>query len=38
VLWRGDARRPVPIPASLTWQEVVLDAGGPIFADAFGAR
>jgi hypothetical protein len=38
VLWSGSARRPVPIPSSLTWQEVLLDAGAPIFADAFGNR
>jgi ABC-type Mn2+/Zn2+ transport system permease subunit len=38
VLWRGDARRPVPVRSALTWQEIVLDAGGPIFADAFGSR
>jgi ABC-type Mn2+/Zn2+ transport system permease subunit len=36
VLWSGAARRPVPIQAALTWQEILLDAGPPIFADAFG--
>ena len=36
VLWRGQARKPVPVRAALTWQEILLDAGGPIFADAFG--
>jgi ABC-type Mn2+/Zn2+ transport system permease subunit len=36
VLWTGAARRPVPIPSALTWQEILLDAGAPIFADAFG--
>jgi ABC-type Mn2+/Zn2+ transport system permease subunit len=38
VLWSGAARRPVPIQAALTWQEILLDAGPPIFADAFGDR
>ena len=36
VLWSGRAKRPVPVRGALTWQEIVLDAGGPIFADAFG--
>jgi ABC-type Mn2+/Zn2+ transport system permease subunit len=36
VLWSGSAKRPVPIQAALTWQEILLDAGPPIFADAFG--
>jgi ABC-type Mn2+/Zn2+ transport system permease subunit len=36
VLWSGAARRPVPIQSALTWQEILLDAGPPIFADAFG--
>ena len=38
VLWRGSARRPVRIAPAQTWQEILLDAGGPIFADAFGDR
>jgi len=38
VLWSGAAQRPVPIPSALTWQEILLDAGAPIFADAFGNR
>jgi hypothetical protein len=38
VLWTGAARRPVPIESALTWQEILLDAGPPIFADAFGNR
>jgi hypothetical protein len=38
VLWSGAAKRPVPIPSALTWQEVLLDAGAPIFAEAFGNR
>jgi ABC-type Mn2+/Zn2+ transport system permease subunit len=37
VLWSGAARRPVPIQAALTWQEILLDAGPPIFAEAFGS-
>jgi ABC-type Mn2+/Zn2+ transport system permease subunit len=37
-LWTGAARRPVPIPSALTWQEILLDAGPPIFAEAFGNR
>jgi ABC-type Mn2+/Zn2+ transport system permease subunit len=36
LLWAGSARRPVPIRSALTWQEILLDAGPPIFADAFG--
>ena len=34
----GPAPRPgrFPIPSALTWQEILLDAGPPIFADAFG--
>jgi zinc transport system permease protein len=36
ILWTGSARRPVPVRSALTWQEVLLDAGPPIFADAFG--
>ncbi len=36
VLWTGAAKRPVPIRSALTLQEVLLDAGPPIFADAFG--
>lgn len=38
VLWTGAAKRPVPIRAAQTWQEILLDAGGPIFAEAFGTR
>jgi len=37
VIWSGAARRPVAVNAALTAQEVLLDAGGPIFAEAFGA-
>jgi len=37
LLWTGSARRPVPIRAAQTWSEIVLDAGPPIFAEAFGA-
>jgi hypothetical protein len=36
LLWSGAARRPVPVRSALTWQELLLDAGAPIFADAFG--
>jgi ABC-type Mn2+/Zn2+ transport system permease subunit len=36
VLWTGSARRPVPVRSALTLQEILLDAGAPIFADAFG--
>jgi ABC-type Mn2+/Zn2+ transport system permease subunit len=35
-LWTGAATRPVPVPAALTWPEVLIDAGPPIFAEAFG--
>jgi hypothetical protein len=38
ILWTGAARRPVPVQSALTWQEVLVDAGAPIFADAFGNR
>jgi hypothetical protein len=36
VLWSGSARRPVKVAPAQTWQEILLDAGGPIFADVFG--
>ena len=38
LLWTGEAKRPVAITSALTTQEVLLDAGGPIFAEAFGNR
>jgi ABC-type Mn2+/Zn2+ transport system permease subunit len=38
LLWTGAATRPVPIQSALTWQEILLDAGPLIFADAFGNR
>jgi len=38
LLWMGEAKRPISIPSALTTQEVLLDAGGPIFAEAFGTR
>lgn len=38
VLWSGSARRPVPVPAALTRQEIVIDAGPRVFADAFAPR
>jgi hypothetical protein len=37
VLWRGEARRPVPVPGALTTREIVIDAGPRIFAEAFGS-
>lgn len=37
-VWSGAATRPVAIRSALTLQEVLLDAGGPIFAEAFGNR
>jgi ABC-type Mn2+/Zn2+ transport system permease subunit len=37
VLWRGEARHPVPVPGALTLREVVIDAGPEIFAEAFGS-
>lgn len=36
VVWTGAAKGPVPIHSALTLQEVLLDAGPPIFAEAFG--
>jgi ABC-type Mn2+/Zn2+ transport system permease subunit len=36
VQWSGAAKRPVPIHSALTLQEILLDAGPPIFAEAFG--
>jgi ABC-type Mn2+/Zn2+ transport system permease subunit len=36
VLWTGSAKRPVPVKSALTSNEVVLDAGPAIFAEAFG--
>jgi len=37
VLWTASARRPAHVVArTQTWQDVLLDAGGPIFEDAFG--
>ena len=38
LLWTGAAKRPVPIQSALTMQEVLLDAGGPIFSEAFDDR
>ena len=38
VLWTGTARGPVPVRSALTWQELLQDAGAPIFAEAFGSR
>jgi hypothetical protein len=36
VLWTGSARRPVRVRSALSTEELVIDAGPPIFADAFG--
>jgi ABC-type Mn2+/Zn2+ transport system permease subunit len=38
VLWTGVAQRPVPVRSAVTEQEVLLDAGPAIFAEAFGSR
>jgi len=38
LLWTGAARRPVSIRSALSMQEILLDAGPAIFADAFGER
>jgi zinc/manganese transport system permease protein len=38
VLWRGAARRPVPVPAAQTLAEVAQDAAPAIFAEAFAAH
>jgi ABC-type Mn2+/Zn2+ transport system permease subunit len=38
LLWTGSARRPVPVKSALTAQEVLVDAGPAIFAEAFGNR
>jgi ABC-type Mn2+/Zn2+ transport system permease subunit len=35
VLWRGAARRPVPVPAAQTLAEVAQDAAPAIFSEAF---
>lgn len=35
VLWRGDATRPVSVRSALTLQEVLIDAGPALFAQAF---
>lgn len=37
-IWTGSARRPVAVRSSLTTQEILLDAGPAIFAEAFGSR
>lgn len=38
VLWRGEARRPIPLAAAQTQTEVALDATRPIFDEALGTR
>jgi len=37
ILWTGAAKGPVPIQSALTWQEILIDAGPAIFAEAFGS-
>jgi ABC-type Mn2+/Zn2+ transport system permease subunit len=37
-LWSGAADRPVPVRSALTSQEILLDAGPAIFAEAFGSE
>jgi ABC-type Mn2+/Zn2+ transport system permease subunit len=37
IVWSGRAHGPFPVPAALTLQEAVRDAGPPVFARAFGA-
>jgi len=36
ILWTSSARRPARISPAQNWQEILLDAGRPIFAEAFG--
>ena len=36
ILWTSSARRPAKISPAQNWQEILLDTGRPIFADAFG--
>jgi hypothetical protein len=38
VRWTGRARGPVPLRSALSAQEVLIDAGPAIFAEAFGSR
>ncbi|HKA15216.1 MAG TPA: metal ABC transporter permease [Myxococcota bacterium] len=38
VIWTGAARRPVRVRSALTTEEILVDAGPAIFADAFGDR
>jgi hypothetical protein len=38
VIWTGSARGPVPVRSALTAQEILIDAGPAIFAEAFAAR
>jgi ABC-type Mn2+/Zn2+ transport system permease subunit len=38
VIWKGSARRPVPVRSALNTREIVIDAGPKIFAEAFGDR
>jgi zinc transport system permease protein len=36
ILWSGSARRPVAVKSALTAQEILIDAGPKLFAEAFG--
>lgn len=38
ILWRGEARRPIPLAAAQTQTEVVIDATRPLFDEALGTR
>jgi len=35
IVWRGDARRPVPVPGAFTLAEIAQDAAPAIFTEAF---
>lgn len=35
-LWSGGAQRPIKVAPAQTWQEILLDAGAQIYAQAFG--
>jgi ABC-type Mn2+/Zn2+ transport system permease subunit len=37
ILWSGSARRPVAVKSALTAQEILIDAGPKLFAEAFGS-
>lgn len=38
IVWRGEARRPIPLPAAQTQTEVLVDATAPLFDEALGTR